>query len=137
MAKQVEIPTEEEMRKLIGNDRYAAWKQSCAEIETLYEMESIWNDGGKNWSYEYKFRRGGKTLCTFYTRQDGYGLLIILGREEREKLETIKSKLAVSTLEIIDGATTYHDGQWIMFDEFLPINDLNLLLRIKRKPNKK
>ena len=41
--------------------------------------------------------------------------------------------------ERYDGAQTYHDGKWIMFepvDDSL-FQDFMRLLRIKRKPNKK
>ena len=32
-----------------------------------YDMERLWNTGGKDWTYEYKYRRGGKTLCCLYS----------------------------------------------------------------------
>jgi len=44
-------------------------------------------NGGKAWTYEYKYRRGGKTLCALYARENCIGFMIILGREERIKFE--------------------------------------------------
>ena len=35
-------------------------------------MERLWNTGGKNWTYEYKYRRGGKTLCGRVRPAGGY-----------------------------------------------------------------
>ncbi len=132
-----EIPSDYEMQTLIGVKAYFVWKQFCSEISALYDMECQWNDGGKKWKYEYKFRRGGKTLCTLYARQDRFGCMIIFGKDEQERVEIIRDCLSLHTMEIYDAATIYHDGKWVMFDQFLSVVDLKSLLAIKRKPNKK
>lgn len=137
MTQLKQIPTEQEMQSLIGTDRYSAWKGICRVIDSIYDMECQWNDGGKKWKYEYKYRRGGKTLCALYAKQDCLGLMIIFGKEEREKVNTIRSSLSSRTLEVFDSATTYHDGKWAMFDETIPMDDMKILLNIKRRPNKK
>jgi len=40
---------------------------------------------------------------------------------------------------IYDAATTFHDGKWIMFElkDTKLFNDMERLLLIKRKPNRK
>ncbi|MEY8433248.1 DUF3788 family protein [Lachnospiraceae bacterium 48-42] len=40
-------------------------------------MERLWNTGGKKWTYEYKYRRGGKTLCSLYAKGGCVGSMII------------------------------------------------------------
>lgn len=129
-----EVPSEQEMQALLGLSAYSVWKRFCSEISEWYEMECQWNDGGKKWKYEYKFRRGGKTLCALYAAQDRFGCMIIFGKAEREKVEKIRNRLSVHTLEIYDAATIYHDGKWVMFDESLPVEELKSLLTVKRKP---
>lgn len=131
------IPTSGELVAMIGDGAYAAWEAFCSEIDALYDMERLWNSGGKKWDYEYKYRRGGKTLCALYAAQKRFGLMIIFGRDEREKVEAIRGTLSSETLEAYDSATTYHDGKWVMFGESLPLSDLRALLAVKRKPNKK
>ena len=137
MTELKQIPTEQEMQLLIGTKKYFAWKNICAVIDSLYEMDYQWNDGGKKWTYEYKYRRGGKTLCALYAKQDCLGIMIIFGKEERDKVEALRSSLSSRTLEVFDSAKTYHDGKWVMFDETIPMDDMKLLLNIKRRPNKK
>ena len=44
------------------------------------------NTGGKNWTYEYKYRRGGKTLCALYAREGCMGFMVIFGKEEKGKV---------------------------------------------------
>ncbi|MDD5901500.1 MAG: DUF3788 family protein [Lachnospiraceae bacterium] len=42
----------------------------------------MWSKGFGEWIYEYKFRRGGKTLCTLYMKQNVANILITLGKSE-------------------------------------------------------
>ena len=102
-------------------------------------MEQIWNNGGKKWRYEYKLRKGGKTLCAFYFKDNTLGFMIIFGKDERSKVEEIKNELSSDVLETYDNAQTYYDGKWVMFNitDYSILEDLKKLLFIKRKPNKK
>ena len=103
-----------------------------------YDMERSWNSGGKNWTYEYKYRRGGKTLCSLYARNNCLGFMIILGKDECTKFEESRENFSAEVQKIYDESKTYHDGKWVMFypdDESL-FSDFMRLLAIKRKPNK-
>ena len=81
------IPGKEEMTALVGESLYAVWNRLCALIDEKYDMDRLWNHGGKAWKYEYKYRRGGKTLCALYARENCVGFMVILGRDERLKFE--------------------------------------------------
>ena len=54
------IPSESIMTDLLGKPLYDVWLSLCSVIDERYDMERSWNSGGKNWTYEYKYRRGGK-----------------------------------------------------------------------------
>ena len=82
------IPNAEEMTALVGQSLYSVWNELCALIDEKYEMECLWNKGGKAWNYEYKYRRGGKTLCALYAKENCVGFMIILGKDERLKFDT-------------------------------------------------
>ena len=56
------VPTSEELATLIGKSLFEVWTSLCNMIDQKYDMEHLWNDGCKAWQYEYKYRRGGKTL---------------------------------------------------------------------------
>ncbi len=62
------ILNEEEMTALVGTSLYDVWNQLCALIDEQYNMDCLWNKGGKAWKYEYKYRRGGK-CCAYYTQE--------------------------------------------------------------------
>lgn len=135
----METPSSGAVKELIGSDKSKIWDNLTASIEELYDTDRIWNKGFGDWIYEYKYRRGGKTLCAFYAKQDIANILIILGKAEREKLELQREKFSEQILSIYDETQTYHDGKWlwIPIDEKLSIEDILNMLKIKRRPNRK
>ena len=133
------IPSAEQMTALLGPSLYDVLKGLCAAIDEIYDMDCLWWPGGKAWSYEYKYRRGGKTLCALYAREHCVGFMVILGKEERIRFEADREHYAREIQRIYDEAQTYHDGKWMMFE---PVDaslfpDFIRLLRIKRRPNRK
>ena len=132
-------PTAEQMTALVGTSRYEIWNQLCALIEEKYDMDSLWNQGGKAWTYEYKYRRGGKTLCALYARENCIGFMIILGKDERAKFEQERGRYSREVQRIYDEAQTYHDGKWMMFEpaDTSLFDDFIRLLSIKKRPNRR
>ncbi len=133
------IPNKEEMTALIGQQLYGIWQELCDMIEEKYDMERLWDNGGKAWTYEYKYRRGGKTLCALYAKENCIGLMIIFGKAERIKFEADRENYSEDVQKIYDDAKTYHDGKWVMFKpvDSSMFNDFIYLLGLKRKPNRK
>ncbi|MDV3429643.1 MAG: DUF3788 domain-containing protein [Bacillota bacterium] len=133
------VPTSEELIALIGKPLFEIWTALSEIIEQKYDMEHLWNNGGKAWKYEYKYRRGGKTLCALYAKKDCFGFMVIFGKDERAKFEADKQNYSLEVQKVYDESKTYHDGKWMMFgltDTSL-FADMEKLLLIKRKPNKK
>ena len=69
--------TEKEIATAIGKEKYSAWLEYRKTIGSLNNMDIIEGNGGKWWDYELKYRRGGKTLCGMYFKQDVFGFMII------------------------------------------------------------
>lgn len=133
------IPSQSAMEELLGPSLLDVWNALCSEIDEKYDVERVWNTGGKNWAYEYKYRKGGKTLCCLYAKKNCIGFMIIFGKEERAKFEEIRAALSSAVCRQYDEAKTCHDGKWVMFepttkDQF---EDYMKLLVLKRKPNRK
>ena len=133
------IPNEQELKNLLGEYLFEVWTKLCAAIDEKYDMDRLWDNGGKAWTYEYKYRRGGKTLCALYARENCIGFMIIFGKNEREKFEASREHYSEQIQTIYDAAKTYHDGKWVMFQpvDTAMFDDFVRLLGIKRKPNKK
>lgn len=133
------IPSTEQMTSLLGASLYEIWEQLCTLIDEHYDMDHLWGTGGKAWTYEYKYRRGGKTLCCLYAKDICLGFMVILGKDERAKFEEIRSALSPAVCRKYDEAATYHDGKWVMFEpaDTTEFDDYMKILAIKRKPNRK
>ena len=96
------IPSQSTMTELLGESLFEVWQKLCSTIDGKYEMERLWNTGGKNWTYEYKYRRGGKTLCSLYAKSNCFGCMIIFGNDERTKFEDIRDTLSKSVCKKYD-----------------------------------
>ena len=133
------IPTQSTMTEQLGPSLFEVWQKLCSAIDEKYEMERIWDNGGKRWTYEYKYRRGGRTLCCLYAKRNCVGFLVIFGKAERAKFEEIRGVLSDAVCRQYDEANTYHDGKWVMFEpkDNSEFEDYMKLLAIKRKPNRK
>lgn len=132
-------PSQSIMTELLGQSLYHVWQALCSDIDEKYDMEQLWNTGGKKWTYEYKYRRGGKNLCSLYAKRNCVGFMIIFGKDERVKFEAIRDTLSNAVCRKYDEAQTYHDGKWVMFEptDTTEFDDYMKLLAIKRKTNRK
>ena len=133
------IPSQLAMTALLGPSLFEVWQELCLTIDEKYDMERLWATGGKNWTYEYKYRRGGKTLCSLYAKDNCIGFMIIFGKDERIKFEKIRDTLSDAVCRQYDEAKAYHDGKWVMFEptDTAEFDDYIKMLAIKRKPNRK
>lgn len=138
MKETFQIPTPETLEALTGKELYDLWTSLRQLIEQKYNMEQMWNHGEKKWTYEYKYRRGGKTLCALYAKEQTIGFMVILGKDERTKFESMREMFSNAAQKIYDETTTFHDGKWLMFElkDTSLFNDIERLLSIKRKPNR-
>ena len=130
-------PSEKEIISLVGKPLYNIWLSLTESIDAKYEMERLWNSGGKMWKYEYKYRRGGKTLCALYARENCIGFMVVFGQDERTKFEASRDSYSKETLKVYDESQTHRDGKWIMFEpnDTSLFDDFIKMLSIKRKPN--
>ena len=135
----MEKPTKGTLEDLIGANTLSIWNQVTECIDQLYDMDKTWDKGFKDWNYEYKYRRGGKTLCTFYAKSNIAFILIVLGKSEREKFEMQRDSFTEQTLALYDATESLHDGKWlwIPINENLSFDDVLRMLKIKRKPNRR
>lgn len=129
----------EQVMRLLPEKAMEIWDEMTAAIDALYDVDRLWDKGFGCWQVEYKYRRGGKTLCTFYAREGEAVLLITYGKAEREKFDLIRDTLSVNLQKINDETKTLHDGKWlwIPLDDVLQTEDVMAMLKIKRRPNRK
>lgn len=133
------VPKAEELNQLMGEDIFKTWSAINNFIKDNYDMEMIWDNGGKAGVFELKYRKGGRTFCALYPREKGICILIIFGKNEREKFEASRGNFSTYINNLYDNTHQYHDGKWLCLDitNSSLIEDIERLLLIKKKPNKK
>ncbi len=133
------IPSEEELQQIMGKEKFKAWTEINSFIEKNYNVESMWDKGGKTGIYELKYRRGGNSLCALYPRERGLKILVIFGKVEREKFENSRQEFTQYIRDFYDNTHQYHDGKWLYLDynRDLLVDDIKKLILIKKKPNRK
>lgn len=130
------VPTNEELYLTMGEEKFKVWSEINCFIEKNYNVEYLWDRGGKTGIYELKYRKSGKTLCALYPREQGMRILIVFGKVEREKFEGSRSEFSQYVNDFYDNTHQYHDGKWLYLDynSNLPIEDIKKLIIIKKKP---
>lgn len=130
------VPTNEELYSIMGEEKFKVWSEISCFIEKNYNVEYLWDRGGKTGIYELKYRKSGKTLCALYPREQGMRILIVFGKVEREKFEGSRSEFSQYVNDFYDNTHQYHDGKWLYLDynSNLPIEDIKKLILIKKKP---
>jgi len=130
----------EQVKAMLGGAS-SAWEKLVGHIRFYYVMDEIWEEGKathKHYNNLY-FRRGGKTLITLCIREGHFIASIVLGKEERAKFDAQRDSFGEEVRNEYDAAEIYHDGKWLGFDvrDDSLIDDIVLLLGVKRKPNRK
>jgi len=129
----------EQLDVLLSKETLSVWNELTDAIDSLYDVDRLWDKGFGDWEIEYKYRRGGKTLCTFYAKEAVANLLITYGKVEREKFERMKASVSKQLQDIYESTEILHDGKWlwIPLDDKINIEDIIEMLKIKRRPNRK
>lgn len=133
------IPCDYDVETLLGHNVFVAWKDLFAFLDYHYDMDAIWDEGGKAGVWEVKIRGAGKTLCAFYARQHRFGFMLIFGKNERAEFEKRRHEFSHAIQNVYDSAQTFHDGKWMMFEIFdrTHLPEIEKLVQIKKKPNAK
>jgi len=128
-----------QLPELLPPETLSLWNDLSTQIDALYDVDRLWNKGFGCWNIEYKYRRGGKTLCTLYAKHGEAVILVTLGKAERDKFDAQCESFSEPLRRLYDNTQAYHDGKWlwIPIDSSLSLEDIRLLLQIKRRPNRK
>lgn len=131
--------TMENLLGLLQLKAYKMYEQINDFILDNYNVNQVWDKGGKYGKLCLRYSRNGKTLCTLYFREKELGVWIIFGKGERNKFEEMRNQFSAKIQEKCDSTEVYHDGKWLMFDikDSSLFDELVLLLAIKKSPNRK
>jgi hypothetical protein len=126
-------PTDEEILGELGSFA-PLWEALTAYLDHAYAIAPTFAPPSRNYGWEVKYRRGGKTLVSLSPDRGGFTALVVLGKKEARAVD--RFELGRHVRDVFDGATQLHDGRWL----FVPVRsrrdveDVQRLLAAKRRP---
>lgn len=128
-------PSPEEIEAVLGTT-LPLWNRLIQFIEENYQMSGDLSFGGKNYGWNFWYRKSGKSLLSLYPQTDHYIAQVVLGKEQVEKALTLE--LGEHVGRMVRETPQLHDGKWL----FIPVKtevdeaDIEKLLLIKKRPVK-
>lgn len=108
-------PTLDEIGAYIGNPVFDTF---CSEIKEKYRVQEKLEFSScsmeKGWNI--KFRKSGRSLCTIYPRESCFTVLVVIGRKEKEAVESILPECTAALQEIYEQTTEGNGQRWLMID---------------------
>ncbi|MFQ5980141.1 MAG: DUF3788 domain-containing protein [Candidatus Heimdallarchaeota archaeon] len=139
MLDKTHQPTDDEIVNYIGEGAAEAWLEIRQFLEKYYDFvpETVFYGAKYGWTIRY--RKSGKTLCSFFPEKGGFTLLITFGKKEAEKALSLRDELSAKIRTLLENAKQLRDGRWLWIRVMDASDnpDIKKLVQIKRKPKRK
>ncbi len=128
-------PTLDELNAYIQNPIFLPF---CSEIKTAYQCSEKIEYSSCSWEqgWNIKFKKSGKTLCTIYPRELYFTVMIVIGKKEKEYVDTILPNCSLELQEIYYQTKEGNGQKWLMIhleDTGNLYQDVLRLIQIRRK----
>ncbi len=130
------LPTFDEVCDVLGS-RQSLWLKLNEFMLEYYGLAGEWKYYGKSYGWIIWFRKGSKTIASFYPQNEGVTVQIVLGQTLIP--QALNLKLGARTRERIQETPQLHDGRWL----FIPVKterdaqDVEKLILLKAPPSKR
>lgn len=128
-------PTLNDINDYIGNPLFNQFYQfMSAEYNTLCKIEYSKDVWARGWNV--KLRKAGKPLCVIYPKEQYFTLLIVIGRKEKERTESLLPLLSEEMQKIYHSTKEGNGQRWLMIDlhsNNCLYQDALKLIRIRRE----
>jgi len=114
------------------------WETIHDFISRGYDFDKELAFFSKNYGWTVRYRKAKKTLASFFPEKSAFSVLLVLGKDEAERVNQIRSELDKDFLTVFDNTEQLHDGRWLWI-RILNQDDLGSLIKvlmIKRKTKK-
>lgn len=129
------IPTERDILSLVGK-KADLWEKLRDYLASHYPHTPEFSMGKKEHDWTFRYRLGGKTLVTLSPEENGFCVLVVLGKDEVERVTKEKNLLSSKVREIFETSKQFHDGRWLWMrpKTKAELESIKKILAIKRKP---
>ncbi|HRQ30720.1 MAG TPA: DUF3788 domain-containing protein [Saprospiraceae bacterium] len=130
-------PTYDDIKNWVG-ETVDLWETIHDFISQNYDFNRELAFFSKNYGWTVRYRKAKKTLASFFPERSAFSVLLVLGKDEAEKVDQIRSELDKDFLTVFDLTEQLHDGRWLWL-RILTRDNLDSLIKvlmIKRKPKR-
>ena len=131
-------PSEDEILSTIGENS-GLWIDMRKYVEENYDFSPELVFYGKKHGWTIRYRKSGKTLISLFPEEGAFSILLVLGKKEVDKVDSVIENLSLNVRSIFESTEQLHDGRWLWIRVFSKedIESAKLILLAKRKPTKK
>jgi hypothetical protein len=130
-------PSDAAFEKAVGRSA-AAWRKLRQYLYANYEFSPELFYDRKNAVWFIRYRKSGKTLCTLIPEKNAFTVLVVLGKKEGDRAETLADQLSSPARTLLKTTEQLHDGRWlwIKVKQIKGVKDIQVLMTAKRKPKR-
>lgn len=133
------FPSDEQIQAHMGSKASEAWLHLIKFAEQNYDHQPEFIFGGKNYGWNLRYRKSGKTLFSMFPEKDCFTVLLVLGQKEREAYNVRLEEFGEFFKSTYESAPQFHDGRWLWINvrsvEDI-VGDIEKMILIKKKPKK-
>lgn len=131
------LPKYGNLRKFIGKAK-SSFDEIIDFLDKNYDFQKEIFFGGKNYGVMVRYRKDGKTLIQIFPEKDGFEVVLIYGKKEREAFESRKKEFSKYLVDIYNNTKQYHDGKWMLIrvKNSRYNKELIEMIKIKKKTKK-
>jgi len=132
---KAEKPSEEDILRALGGAK-PLWQELHAYIQEQYDFSQETIFFAKQYGWAVRYKRSGRTMCYAFPECEAFSMLIVLGKDEAQRVDAQKQLLNQQVRDIFDQTEQLHDGKWlwVRVTEASDLSSVQRLLCAKRKP---
>ncbi len=108
-------PTIEEISSFVRNQLF---NDFCLKMDNECKANCKIEFSKCSWQYGWniKFKKAGKNLCTIYPKEGYFTVLVVVGKKEKEEVESILPETSLVIQEIYHQTQEGNGQRWLMID---------------------
>lgn len=127
-------PTPAEIAEALGLSA-PLWDRLTSFVANAYGIDPTHVPPSRNYGWDVKYRKGGKTLVSLTPDEGRFTALVVLGEKETQAVRGLD--LGEHVRGVFESARQLRDGRWLFIDvaSERDVEDIEKLLAVKRRPH--
>ncbi len=126
-------PTKEELRSVLKERSYLAYRAIRDFVHANYEAEERWRYSDQRDAFDCLFYEGDKRLCSLHLREGTLSILVLLDEHQCEVFTRNADEYSDAAQVCFRSAAIREDNRWVraVLEDTSLLEDIFALLRLK------